>query len=390
MARNRLSASSDRRRDLAELPDDAGKDREERVDIVLGAARSETHPEAADARDDRCARGPGKRRQAAPSTASPPPRRNPRSSSAIIERGASSPSTLKQTRCGVRWVGWPCTIAPGTVPAMRSRSRAVSAHCAAAVSPIDASDARSAAAIAGDAGRVLHARTALPLPIVAARVRRDARRHGARRAPRRPGGPPNLCAEHESRSTPSASASTGSRPTVWQASVWNRTFASRASRAASPTCCIVPSSWFACCTLASNVPGARTSAGEPVEVHAPVLVDRDLDDLEPVALQHVADARRPRDARRRRSRCGCPARASRARAPHIASATDSVPPDVKTISSACAPSAPATTRRRVVEHATGRAARPMDMQRIAERVERGDQGRPRLAAASGVADAPSR
>ena len=42
-----------------------------------------------------------------PEQSEPAPSRNPRSSSAIISVGGSSPSTEKQTRCGARWVACP-------------------------------------------------------------------------------------------------------------------------------------------------------------------------------------------------------------------------------------------------------------------------------------------
>ncbi len=99
-----------------------------------------------------------------------------------------------------------------------------------------------------------------------------------------------MWAESDSRSTSNASTSTGRRPTVWQASVWNRTCDSRARRAASATCWSVPSSWFACWTLASSVPGRANLGGVAIHVQATVGVHGDHHDLEAVALEHVAHA----------------------------------------------------------------------------------------------------
>ena len=74
----------------------------------------------------------------------------------------------------------------------------------------------------------------------------------------------------------------------------------------------------------------------------------------------------------------------------MASATDSVPPDVNTISSGWAPSAPATVSRD--SSSIERAARPgaWMQQRIAERVEGGRRDAARASGSSGVAEAPSR
>ena len=52
-----------------------------------------------------CARGRGDGSPGRPEQFEPAPMRNPRSSRAIARVAASSPSTEKHTRCGVRWVG---------------------------------------------------------------------------------------------------------------------------------------------------------------------------------------------------------------------------------------------------------------------------------------------
>ena len=120
--------------------------------------------------------------------------------------------------------------------------------------------------------------------------------YGVSSTPRRmysapaPGGPPNLCPDRLSRSTPSASTSIGSRPAVCAASVWNRTPAARASRAASPTCCIVPVSWLACCSVAIVVPGTRTAAAKRSRSTRPCPSHGTVDDLEAVRGQTSADA----------------------------------------------------------------------------------------------------
>ncbi len=222
-----------------------------------------------------------------------------------------------------------------------------------------------------DAGRVLHARAPLALAVVAARIRGDTHaapdveRADARRAAelvRRQREQVDVERLDVDREPPDRLARVGVEPDAGlarEAGGLGRPAAScraRGSRAGR--------SRAAC---RARGPRRRTGPGRCVRRRRPA-------------------PSRPR-TRRSRGRCTRPPTAGCSTAPittrvpssriartppQIASATDSVPPDVNTISSGCAPIARATTSRASSSDPTRRAARPVDRERVAERVERRD------------------
>ena len=104
---------------------------------------------------------------------------------------------------------------------------------------------------------VLHPGAALALPVIAARVGRDGAptdvEHSA------PNGPPNLCADSEEEIHPERAGIDGQSSRRLARVEWNKTPASRASRAASPSGWIVPPrGWRAGPTRARcRIPGPR-------------------------------------------------------------------------------------------------------------------------------------
>ena len=158
-----------------------------------------------------------------PEQSDPAASRMPRSSSAIISVAGSRPSTLKQTRCGARCVGCPWTCAPGT--SRRDPLAEPAGQRPVARGPVRhvGERRREGRRHAGDPRRVLHAGAPLALAVVAARVGGHARPRVGRRGRRRPAARRTCGPTATAGRPPSASTSTGRRPTVWQASVWKRT-----------------------------------------------------------------------------------------------------------------------------------------------------------------------
>ncbi len=159
-----------------------------------------------------------------------------------------------------------------------------------------------------------------------------------------PFGPLNLCAESDSRSTPSARTSTGIFPTAWTASVCISAPCSCAIAASSAIGWIVPISLFASITdtrAVSRSITARSRSGSTT----------------PVRSTGSSDVRQPRRARALQvlSTASCsmalairwrrPDASRASAAPRMAKLSDSVPPLVNTISEGSALSSAATDER---------------------------------------------
>ena len=305
-----------------------------------------------------------------PEQSDPAASRMPRSSSAIISVAGSRPSTLKQTRCGARCVGCPWTRAPGTSLAIRSRSRPVSVQSRAARSAMSASDAVSAAAMPAIPGVFSMPGSPLALAVVAAGIRGDA--DPAPHVERPDAGRSAELVRRERQQVDLERLDVHREPSDRLAGVGVEPDVRLPSQAGGLGHLLQRSQLVVRVLDAGEQRAGRADlGGVPIHVDAPVGVDRDHHDLEAVALQHVADAARPRDAPQHRSRRGCPARGSARTPPQIASATDSVPPEVNTSSSGCAWIAAADHAARVVDQPPCRAAGPVDVQRVAERVQGG-------------------
>ena len=218
----------------------------------------------------------------------PAPIANPRSSSAIAKVAGSRSSNVKQTRWGTRWVGWPQTVAPGT-SASRSRSSAVADHMRAASSAIVARAASQRRRHPRDPGRVLHPRAPLALAVVAARVGRDPHPapdvegpHARRPAELVPRQREQVDVErlHVDRQPAHGLAGVGveADPGLTAEA---RGLADLLHR---------PDLVVRVLDAREEGRGGAHLRGEAIEVDAPVDVGRDDHDLEPVALEDVADA----------------------------------------------------------------------------------------------------
>ena len=295
---------------------------------------------------------------------------------------ASRSGTEKHTRCGTRWVAWPWTRAPshafGDAGAQRVGERPLPGRLVAHVRQASLERRRHR----GDPRDVLHARTTAPLAVVAAGVGGDRRRLAGRRGRRRRAGR-RTCAPRSTagRRRARARRRAGARR-VWQASVWNRTPASRHRRAPRRS-------------AGSSRP--RGSRGAPRRAACPGGGSRRR-----TRRGRPSRCRRPGPAptRTRRSRSvlstpptdGCsivvvttrvPSSRTARTPPQIASATDSVPPHVNTISSGCAPMR-ARRRWRVRRRGAGGPPRPTrGCERVGELVEGGDERRARRSGAAG-------
>ena len=215
---------------------------------------------------------------------------NPRSSRAIISVGASRPSTLKHTRCGVRWVGWPWTRGArhrvGDAFAQPGGERPLRGG---RVAHRSSSDTRSAAAIAAMPGvfsmpdRRLRSRSSPQGYAVSPTPRRTYRRAHS-------GGPAELVRGTRQqvdpegldvdRQPPDRLAGVGVEPDLGLARQ-SRCLADLLHRAELVVRML----------HAGEQRAGRPHLGRvPVEVDAAVSVDRDLHELEAVALQGVAHA----------------------------------------------------------------------------------------------------
>ena len=288
-ARNRASASDEIDSTSRSSCDDVRKDLEQ--------ARRRPPPSCVGPRLTRkpdvfgkpiCSRT-GEASSGCPEQSEPAASRIPRSSSAIISVAGSRPSTLKQTRCGARCVGWPWTRAPGTSAAMRSRRRPVSVQSRAARSAMSASDAVSAAAIDGDARRVLHARSPLALAVVAARVRGDA--HAAPDVERADARRPAELVGREREQVDLERLDVHREPADRLAGVGVEPDV-RLARQAGGLGDLLQRAELVVRVLDAREQraGRADLGGVPVHVDASVGVDRHHHDLEPVALEHVAHA----------------------------------------------------------------------------------------------------
>ena len=232
----------------------------------------------------------------------------------------------------------------------------------------------SAAAIAGDPGRVLHPAAPLPLAVVAARVGGDADPAADVEAADA-GGPAELVARRTTAGPRRARCtSTGRRPTVWQASVWNSTLASRREARRphrSAASCRARGSragrWRAGCRAAGPPRANRSRSTRPYSSTGTITTSKP-------SLSRTWQTPPTAGCSTALTTIRVPSSRTARTPPQIPSATDSVPPEVKTISSGCAPRADGHGLARVVEDPASLAARGVDVQRVAEHVERGHHG----------------
>ncbi len=166
-------------------------------------------------------------------------------------------------------------------------------------------------------------------------------------SPPAPFGPPNLCPVNESRSTPSAPGRTGIFPTAWTASVWTTAPAACAAPAASGIRTFTaPVSLLArmsdtTAVFASSADASPSSSGSPSPSTGTSTGSKPSSARESPASRTAGCSAAEKTTR---LRPGSRSRAARA-APLTARVSDSVPPEVKTISSGRTPRADATASR---------------------------------------------
>ena len=229
---------------------------------------------------------------------------------------------------------------------------------------------------------------AMPRPAMPATFSVPARRlrswrppvtNGSSRTPRRihrapvPLGPSNLCAESDSRSTPSARDvdRASCRPSARRRCGTARRARGRPRRCAA-TGCTVPISLLACITETSAV-----SIGQRRRER--VRIETTPDCVRPGSGRDLASrawpapwpfAARPRARSPETIRCRRPVASSASAAPRMAALSLSVPPAVKTTSAASAPMQLGHLGPGLVEHGLGLLAEMVDARRVAPDVAR--------------------
>ena len=177
-----------------------------------------------------------------------------------------------------------------------------------------------------------------------------------------PTGPPSLWALTAARSTPAAPRSTGRCATAWTASVWKRTPRSRQPAAMVATSCTVPTSLLAHMTVTSATdPGSSSTAARTscaaTSPHGPGSTQ--VTSASPASTRAVTGSRTawcstPLATIRR---CAGSCAAAAHSVPLTARLSDSVPPEVRTISLGRDPRHAAMRSR--ASSTTARAARPL-------------------------------
>ena len=267
----------------------------------------------------------------------------PSRSSAMSSDSASTPSKLMLVVFGTRRPRSPLTTVPGTFSRIPVSSRSRRAAISAWPAPAAAFASLAAApnpAMPGTFSVPARRLRSCPPPVWPAASRTPRRTHSAPT----PLGPLSLCADSDSRSTPSSSTASGSLPADCTASVWNSAPRRRAAAASSATGCTVPISLLACMTETSTV-SSVSAASSASGATMPLSATGTSDVFQPCRLNAFRVLSTASCSMALATMCRLRPGAAASATPRTARLSASVPPLVKTISWGRAPIRSATAAR---------------------------------------------